>query len=74
MRGAPLAGLLLLLCAAAPGQTDSASPDPAPPTDSGKTTGTREPTPAPNDAKSDREFKPTEEVSPDQEVDFPADL
>ena len=30
------------------------------------------PTPAPSG--STREFKPSEEVSPDQEVDFPADL
>ncbi|MGH8517864.1 MAG: hypothetical protein ACREUE_10430 [Panacagrimonas sp.] len=30
--------------------------------------------PAPPAASSTREFKPSEEVSPDQEVDFPADL
>lgn len=28
----------------------------------------------PADPRADREFKPSEEVSPDQEVDFPADL
>lgn len=30
--------------------------------------------PAPTASATTREFKPSEEVSPDQEVDFPADL
>ncbi|THD03202.1 hypothetical protein B1810_11560 [Panacagrimonas perspica] len=30
--------------------------------------------PAPKANASTREFRPSEEVSPDQEVDFPADL
>lgn len=74
MRPAPLAGLLLLLCTAALGQTDATPPGPVTPADGGKSGEAKDPGPEPKDTKTDREFKPTEELSPDQEVDFPADL
>lgn len=49
-------------------QTGSDAPVPPPPDKKAETPRGDAPGPA------DRDFNPTEEISPDQEVDFPADL
>ncbi|MGQ0618447.1 MAG: hypothetical protein ACT4QA_00800 [Panacagrimonas sp.] len=55
------------------GQTDP-GPVKSPSTTVEPTESGDEPPPGTPAKADDREFKPTEKVSPDQEVDFPADL
>ena len=62
-----LLAAIALAAMAASAQTGGNTP--APPPDQKAETPSRE-TPE----SADRDFQPTEEISPDQEVDFPADL
>lgn len=59
---------IALAATAASAQTGGNAPAPPPSEKKAETPHSDAPDPA------DRDFKPTEEVSPDQEVDFPADL
>ncbi|WP_029888622.1 hypothetical protein [Polycyclovorans algicola] len=58
-----LVGLMAGLTLAAASLAIAQAPDPTPP-----------PTPAPSAPPPDREYRSSEEVSADTEVDFPADL
>lgn len=53
---------------------DGPSPPPEPRAEEPSKPTATPPSPPPGKTASTREFRPSEEVSPDQEVDFPADL
>lgn len=53
---------------------DREDPSSAPRGDASSPRAPTTPPPAPDKPAPTREFRPSEEVSPDQEVDFPADL
>lgn len=63
------------LCLAPVLAQDRPSPPPAPRADGPSEPAPPPPSPPPPEkTTSTREFRPSEDVSPDQEVDFPADL
>lgn len=70
MAGLRIALIALFMGSAAHAQ-DAPAPQPVPKTEP-QTEAPAEP--APDPAPAERNFKPSQDVSPDQEVDFPADI